>query len=180
MPLPINIHDLITCRTVECERIEFKEGWNPEEVIHTLCAFANDLNNWGGGYVIIGVREENGRPVLPPLGINPDAIDRIQKELLNLCNRLKPAFLPVHWEFRGAGTEKPQDDPANDPANEPVNERQEWFLSQLKTGVKPKAEDLAAKWNVSLSTAKRDISQLKKQGMIEFVGAPKKGYYRLV
>ena len=95
MPLPININDLITCRTVECERIEFKEGWNPEEVIHTLCAFANDLNNWGGGYIIIGVREENGRPVLPPVGINPDAIDRIQKELLNLCNRLKPAFFPV-------------------------------------------------------------------------------------
>ena len=27
----------------------------------TVCAFANDLDNWGGGYVVIGVEEENGR-----------------------------------------------------------------------------------------------------------------------
>lgn len=41
MALPINIDDLINCRTVESERIEFKEGWNPEEVIRSMCAFAN-------------------------------------------------------------------------------------------------------------------------------------------
>lgn len=52
MALPINIDDLINCRTVESERIEFKEGWNPEEVIRPLCAFANGINNWGGGYIV--------------------------------------------------------------------------------------------------------------------------------
>jgi hypothetical protein len=30
MALPINIHELIHGSTVEWERIEFKEGWNPE------------------------------------------------------------------------------------------------------------------------------------------------------
>lgn len=30
MNLPININDLLTARTVEWERLEFKEGWNPE------------------------------------------------------------------------------------------------------------------------------------------------------
>ena len=30
MSLPINIHELIRGSTVEWERIEFKEGWNPE------------------------------------------------------------------------------------------------------------------------------------------------------
>ena len=38
--LPINIDDLINARTVEWERLEFKEGWNPEDVLHTMCAFA--------------------------------------------------------------------------------------------------------------------------------------------
>lgn len=95
MALPINIDDLINCRTVESERIEFKEGWNPEEVIRSLCAFANDINNWGGGYVVVGIRDDNGRPVLPPVGLNPAGIDKIQKDLLNLCNRLKPAYFPV-------------------------------------------------------------------------------------
>jgi len=41
MKLPININDLLTARTVEWERLEFKRGWNPEAVLHTLCAFAN-------------------------------------------------------------------------------------------------------------------------------------------
>jgi predicted HTH transcriptional regulator len=46
---------------VEWERLEFKKGWNPEEVIRSMCAFANDLNNWGGGYIIIGIEEHKGR-----------------------------------------------------------------------------------------------------------------------
>jgi ATP-dependent DNA helicase RecG len=45
MPLPINIEELINGRTVEWERIEFREGWNPERAIRTICAFANDFNN---------------------------------------------------------------------------------------------------------------------------------------
>jgi len=64
--LPININDLINARTVEWERLEFKEGWNPEDVLHTMCAFANDFHNLGGGYIILGIKEKNGRPVLPP------------------------------------------------------------------------------------------------------------------
>lgn len=46
--------------------LELKKGWNPADVLHTLCAFANDFHNLGGGYIVIGVAEENGRPVLPP------------------------------------------------------------------------------------------------------------------
>ena len=95
MALPININNLLTGQIVEWERIEFKKGWNPVAVLHTICAFANDFNNWGGGYIIIGIKEENGRPVLPPKGLMPEKIDTIQKELLNLCNFLKPNFFPV-------------------------------------------------------------------------------------
>ncbi len=95
MALPINIDDLITGRTVEWERIEFKKGWNPESVLHSICAFANDINNWGGGYIVIGIEEEKGRPLLPPSGLDTSEIDDIQKELLNLCNRLKPHYFPI-------------------------------------------------------------------------------------
>ena len=45
MSLPINIKDLIHGHSVEWERLEFKRGWNPEDVIHTMCAFANDIHN---------------------------------------------------------------------------------------------------------------------------------------
>ena len=40
MKLPINIDDLLNARTVEWERLEFKAGWNPKAVLHTMCAFA--------------------------------------------------------------------------------------------------------------------------------------------
>lgn len=32
---------------------------NKRHIIHTLSAFANDFDNLGGGYVVIGVAEEN-------------------------------------------------------------------------------------------------------------------------
>ena len=95
MALPVNIDDLVNHRKVECARIEYKEGWNPEKVLHTLCAFANDIDNWGGGYVILGVAEKDGKPVFPVKGLQPDSIDKIQKELLGICHLIEPLYLPV-------------------------------------------------------------------------------------
>ena len=95
MALPVNIDDLVNHRKVEWARIEYKEGWNPEKVLHTLCAFANDIDNWGGGYVILGVAEKDGKPVFPVKGLPPDSIDRIQKELLGVCHMIEPLYLPV-------------------------------------------------------------------------------------
>lgn len=94
MALPINIEQLLSGKTVEWDRLEFKRGWNPEEIVHTLCAFANDINNWGGGYVIVGIDEQNGVPVLPPEGLSLSHLDSIQKELLNLCCQVEP-YIPV-------------------------------------------------------------------------------------
>ena len=47
--LPININNLLRQRTIEGERVEYKAGWNPQKVLHTICAFANDFHNLGGG-----------------------------------------------------------------------------------------------------------------------------------
>ena len=37
MALPININELLTGTTVEWERLEFKEGWNPLDIIQSIC-----------------------------------------------------------------------------------------------------------------------------------------------
>ncbi|MEZ4777553.1 MAG: putative DNA binding domain-containing protein [Bacteroidia bacterium] len=95
MALAININELIHGGVIEWERLEFKQGWNPKDVLHTLCAFANDLNNWGGGYIIVGIAENNGRPVLPVEGLNPAQIDRIQGEIIGLGHRITPQYLPL-------------------------------------------------------------------------------------
>ena len=95
MALPINVDDLIHQRKVERTRIEYKSDWNPEPVIHSVTAFANDFDNMGGGYILIGVEEVNGRPKLPLTGLDPDSIDTIQQDLLNKCNFIEPRCIPV-------------------------------------------------------------------------------------
>ena len=82
MSLPVNLSDLLHGRTIEWERLEFKQGWNPEEVVHSLCAFANDLHNWGGGYIILGIAEKDGQPDLPPVGLQQNQLDTIQGEII--------------------------------------------------------------------------------------------------
>ena len=68
--LPINLQNLLRHRTVESERIEYKTAWNPDAVIRTLCAFANDFENLGGGYIILGQDcDAEGRPITPPAGL---------------------------------------------------------------------------------------------------------------
>ncbi|MFZ4859643.1 MAG: Fic family protein [Desulfuromonadaceae bacterium] len=94
--LPIKINDLLNGKPVEWERLEFKEGWNPLDVLHTICAFANDFHNLGGGYILIGIKEEHGRPLLPPVGVDPNQFDDIQKEILNLgFNSIQPYYHPI-------------------------------------------------------------------------------------
>lgn len=96
LQLPIAIDDLLKGRSVEWERLEYKKGWNPEAVLHTICAFANDIHNLGGGYILVGVEEIDGRPVLPPVGIPENQLDGIQKELLNLGHTaIQPAYHPI-------------------------------------------------------------------------------------
>lgn len=95
MALPININDLVNGQAIEWERLEFKQGWNPEEIVHTICAFANDINNWGGGYIIVGIAENEGRPILPPAGLTPESLDKIQGEVLTLAYQLLPNYFPL-------------------------------------------------------------------------------------
>lgn len=58
MTLPINIKTIIDGQTIESDRLEYKCGWNPEKIIHTITAFANDYDEVGGGYIVIGIKEE--------------------------------------------------------------------------------------------------------------------------
>lgn len=99
MALPINIKELLHGNTIEWDRIELKKGWNPEDIVHSLCAFANDINNWDGGYIIIGVEEESGIAKLPPFGLNPEQMDSLQKKLIELTYKISPAYVPVSQPY---------------------------------------------------------------------------------
>ena len=40
--IPLKIETLLEGRVVEHDRVEYKTGWNPNDIIHSICAFAND------------------------------------------------------------------------------------------------------------------------------------------
>lgn len=94
MALPVNIDELLHGNTIEWDRIELKKGWNPETILHSICAFANDFNNLDGGYLIIGVEEENGVAKLPPAGLELNQLDVIQKILIELSFKISPHYRP--------------------------------------------------------------------------------------
>ena len=89
MAVPTNIKTLLSGNVVEWARIEFKETWDAEASLKTICAFANDIDNWGGGYLVIGVKEKDGRPE-ELIGVSPEKIDGYLKDMLNKCKRIQP------------------------------------------------------------------------------------------
>lgn len=46
MAIPTNIKTLLSGEVVEWARSEFKETWDAAASLKTICAFANDLDNW--------------------------------------------------------------------------------------------------------------------------------------
>lgn len=97
--LPINIENLLRHQGVEAVRLECKASWEPDvmghQVVRTICAFANDVQNLNGGYIVIGVEEKDGKCILPPKGLEPAKIEAAQKWLRGHCNRIDPIYQPV-------------------------------------------------------------------------------------
>lgn len=93
MALPTSIETLLGGQVVEWARIEFKETWDPQASLKTICAFANDIDNWGGGYLVLGVREAGGRR--EPIGVPSERVDPWLKDMLNKCKLIQPPYMPI-------------------------------------------------------------------------------------
>ena len=94
MELEISVEDLLNKRKIESDRIEFKAGWNPDDIYHSVCAFANDYNNDGGGYIVVGIEEKNGMAVRPVKGLPEYMLDEIQKDMISYNNMISPPYFP--------------------------------------------------------------------------------------
>ena len=104
--LPFNLDDVIHRRRIEDNRVEFKATWDDfikPAVVKTVCAFANDLLNLNGGYLLLGIEEEAGRPILPPRGLDDLDLDSVQKEIYGACQRINPPYQPTLFpvEYQG-------------------------------------------------------------------------------
>jgi len=97
--LPVNLDDLLKHRGVESARVEFKASWDEKytgaQIIRTICAFANDFQNLNGGYVVIGVAEQDGVAVLPPKGLSAADLESAQNWIRGRCNVIDPVYQPV-------------------------------------------------------------------------------------
>ena len=101
MALPINIEDLLNKNKVESDRIEFKKGWNPVSIYRSICAFANDIDNIGGGYILVGVEEENGVAKRPVCGLSDESLDKIHREILQYNQLIEPSYAPrLHRNYQ--------------------------------------------------------------------------------
>ena len=94
MALPTSFKTLLNGGVVETARIEFKATWDPQASLKTICAFANDIDNWGGGYLVIGVTEDN-TGIKHLTGIPKDRVDSYLKDMLNKCKLIQPSYMPI-------------------------------------------------------------------------------------
>lgn len=101
--LPIHVADLLNGR-IESVRLEFKKSWDQRttgpQIIKTVCAFANDYQSLGGGYVVIGVGEPDGGQDVSGkkqvTGLSEEAIDAAQRWLRGRCQGdIRPGVLPI-------------------------------------------------------------------------------------
>jgi len=88
----------------ENEQTEWKENVaDIENVVATLSAFANDLQNLGGGYVVCGVAEEkdeHGFPRLRRIGLSANRFREVEGTVLSLCRaRVSPPITPLVEEI---------------------------------------------------------------------------------
>lgn len=88
----------------ESEQTEWKENVaDVEDVAATLSAFANDLQNLGGGYVVCGAREAkdaHGFPTLVQTGLTALRFKEVENQVLARCrDRVSPPISPLVEEI---------------------------------------------------------------------------------
>lgn len=88
----------------ESEQTEWKENVaDVDKVVATLSAFANDLQNLGGGTVVCGAKEEKdaqGFPKLVKSGLTANRLKEVENTVLTRCReRVSPPITPIVEEL---------------------------------------------------------------------------------
>ena len=90
-----NIQKLLDRREHESSELEYYSGFNPRAVVRTICAFANDVENNGGGIIVIGVGDDDGRPEFPLRGVRPGEGRKIIRKLSEYLRTIEPQYEPM-------------------------------------------------------------------------------------
>ena len=96
--------DLKILSVRESDQVEWKENVaDIDDVVATLCAFANDWSNLGGGYVVCGAKEErdeHGFPRIVAAGLSASRLKEVEGKVLAVCrDRVFPSVAPMVSEL---------------------------------------------------------------------------------
>ncbi len=91
----------------ESEKVEWKENGDykniVQSIVRTISAFANDISNFGGGYVVCGAKEtkdEYGFPKVEYTGLSADKLREIEGKVLQHCREhISPSIAPIIQEI---------------------------------------------------------------------------------
>jgi ATP-dependent DNA helicase RecG len=176
MALHINIEDLLSARTVESDRIEFKKGWNPDAISRTICAFANDFDNTGGGYILIGVAEDPSTKtaIRPVHGLSTKEIGDIREKMISVNKLIRPNYAPklfieevdnqkiiVLWVV--AGSERPYEVPESTIPKQPKTYKYyiRRYASSIEAKDRDKEELIALSNNIPFDDRSNSQAQIK-------------------
>jgi predicted HTH transcriptional regulator len=99
--------DLKELATRESEKVEWKENGDDPKIVssiaRTIAAFANDISNFGGGYVVCGAKEgkdEFGFPQVDYQGLSADKLKTIEGKVMQHCrDYISPSVVPIVQEL---------------------------------------------------------------------------------
>ncbi len=91
----------------ESEQVEWKKNGDDKDIargiVRTLSAFANDISNLGGGYVVCGaneIKDAQGFPMVEYTGLSADKFAQIKGKILTMCNDyVSPSVQPIVEEI---------------------------------------------------------------------------------
>ena len=64
-------------------------------IYHSICTFANDFEDLGGGYILVGVdTDENGAAKRPMGGVPEEQIDNILQDMIGYNAKFGPYYMP--------------------------------------------------------------------------------------
>ena len=99
--------DLKELSTRESERVEWKENGDDSQIVSkivkTIAAFANDISNFGGGYVVCGAKETKDDYQFPKLqytGLSANKLKEIEGKVTQHCrDYVSPPITPIVHEL---------------------------------------------------------------------------------
>ena len=167
MALAININDLLNKQKIESNRIEFKKGWNPSSIYHSVCAFANDFDDLGGGYILVGVDTDKERTFFRITIPCHETAGNIIADIAHKDDSLRASKRGVLKTGLKSGLE-----------------------SGLKSGLKilehiqnnPQSTliEIAKQTGYSRSWVAETMKRLQEEGVIKRVGSDRSGYWVIV